>query len=317
MNGDGHLGTIERGSCLRPTMFVLDVRLPSPASSRRQALAMDPKSSRGRRTCGLLSVRVAACLGFWLIALPALAHDTWLQPRRSAVLPGTIAQLDLTSGDKFPVPDNAIKPERVAVAHARLGGKVIDFATPAPEKKSLEFRIPLSNPGIATLWLSLAPWALELKANEVKHYLDEIDAPAEIRQSWASAKATRPWREVYTKHAKTFVRVGQPKADRSWSQPVGMVLELVPEKDPTSLRAGDDFPVRVLKNGAPLPDFSLGIAREGGTQRTFKKTDAAGRAVFKLTRSGHWLLRGTELRRSTKAATDWESDFTTLTFEVR
>lgn len=261
-------------------------------------------------------LRAAASLVLWSVALPAVAHDTWLQPRRSAVLPGTIAQLDLSTGEKFPLSDNAIKPERVAVARARLSGKTIDLAESAPEKKSLEFRAPLSNPGVATLWLSLSPLAVELKPNQVKHYLDEIDAPAEIRQHWTSAKGAKQWREVYTKHAKTFVRVGQPKTDRSWSQPVGMVLEVVPEKDPTSLRAGDDFPVRVLKNGAPLADFSLGIVREGSTHRTFKKTDAAGRTVFKMTRSGHWLVRGTELRRSTKTAGEWESDFTTLTFEV-
>lgn len=277
---------------------------------------MELKSIGGRRRCGSRSIRAAACLVLWSIALPAVAYDTWLQPRRSAVLPGTIAQLDLTSGDKFPVPDNAIKAERVAVMRARLAGKTSDFAAPSPEKKSLELRVPLSNPGIATLWLSLAPLAHELKANQVKHYLDEIEASEEIRQSWASAKGAKQWREVYTKHAKTFVRVGQPKSDRSWSQPVGMALELVPEKDPTSLRTGDDFPVRVLKNGAPLGDFSLGIVREGNTQRAFKKTDAAGRAVFKVGRSGHWMLRGTELRRSTKTPTDYESDSTTLTFEV-
>ena len=54
-----------------------------------------------------------------------------------------------------------------------------------------------------------------------------------------------------------------------------MPLEIVPEKDPTMLRAGDEFPVRVLRNGAPLADFSLGIVREGKTNRAFRKTDLA------------------------------------------
>ena len=62
-----------------------------------------------------------------------------------------------------------------------------------------------------------------------------------------------------------------------------MPLEIIPEKDPTTLRAGDEFPVRVLRNGAPLVDFSLGIVREGRTNRAFKKTDVEGRAVFKVT----------------------------------
>ena len=259
--------------------------------------------------------RLLACALLFL-ALPAFGHDTWLQPRRSAVLPGTIAQLDLTSGDKFPALEYAVKPERVTVARARLDGKTIDLSIPGPEKKSLEFRVPLSNSGVAAIWLSLSPQPIELKSSEVKHYLDEIDAPVALRQAWTSAKGSRQWREIYTKHAKTFVRVGQPKMDRSWSEPVGMALEIVPEKDPTSLRAGDQFPVRVLKNGAPLADFSLGIVREGGSQRVFQKTDAKGQVTFKVARSGRWLLRGTELRSTTRQATDWESDFTTLTFDV-
>lgn len=256
------------------------------------------------------------------VAWPALAHDTWLQPRRATVLPGTIAQLDLGSGDKFALFDTAIKPDRVGVARVRLNGKTSDIQPGAPEKKSLELRVPLSDPGVATLWLSLAPKSIELNRKQVQHYLDEIDAPALLTQAWyaGKGKAAKPWREIYSKHAKTFVlvgRTGRTKTDRSWSEPVGLPLEIVPEKDPTALRVGDELPVRVLKNGAPLVDFSLGIVREGRTHRAFKKTDANGRAVFKLARAGKWLLRGTELRSSNRAGTDWESDFTTLLFEVQ
>jgi Domain of unknown function (DUF4198) len=254
------------------------------------------------------------------IGCPASAHDTWLQPRRASVPPGTIAQIDLTSGDKFAVFDAAIMPDRVATGRARLNGKTVDVQLGAPEKKSLEIRVPLSDPGIATIWLSLTPKSIELNRKEVQHYLQEIDAPALLTQAWYAGKGAKPWREVYAKHTKTFVvvgRGGRTKADRSWSEPVGMLLEIVPEKDPTMLRAGDEFPVRVLRNGASLGDFSLGIVREGNTNRAFRKTDAAGRAVFKVTRAGKWLLRGTELRSSNKSGIDWESDFTTLSFEVQ
>lgn len=262
------------------------------------------------------SLRAVVALLVGCIAWPAAAHDTWLQPRRAAVLPGTIAQLDLTSGDKFAAFETAIKSDRIAAARARLNGKTFDIPPGSPEKKSFELRVPLSDPGVATLWLSLAPHSIELNRKQVQHYLDDINAPALLTQAWFAGKGAKPWREIYSKHAKTFVRVGRPKADRSWSEPVGMALEIVPEKDPTQLRAGDELPVRVLRNGAPLADFSLGIVHEGKTNRSFQKTDSAGRAVFKLPRAGKWLLRGTELRSSHKPAVDWESDFTTMLFEV-
>ena len=96
-----------------------------------------------------------------------------------------------------------------------------------------------------------------------------------------------------------------------------MALEIVPEKDPTALHEGDELPVRIFKNGAPFPDFSLNAVVSGDTKGETRKTDAAGRVVFRLTKAGQWLLRGTDVRKSTRSDADWESDFTTLTIEVK
>lgn len=164
--------------------------------------------------------------------------------------------------------------------------------------------------------MKLPPRAIELKPAEVQEYLDEIDAPASLRRQWAEMEPKR-WREVYTKHPKTFVRVGNPKADRSWAEPVGMALEIVPEKDPTILRDGDELSVRVLKNGAPYGAFSLNTLAAGETKGETKKTDPAGRVTFRLNKAGAWLLRGTDVRKSTKTDADWESDFATVTLEVK
>jgi uncharacterized GH25 family protein len=150
----------------------------------------------------------------------------------------------------------------------------------------------------------------------LKEYLDEIGAPEVIRQQWANAKTPRRWRELYTKHSKTFVRAGEAQSDHSWAEPVGMRLEIVPEKDPTTLRVGDELAVQVLKNGTPLGGFSLGIVSARDAKGKIQKTDAKGRATFRLDRGGRWLVRVTELRKSSRSGLDWESDFTTLTFQV-
>jgi hypothetical protein len=170
--------------------------------------------------------------------------------------------------------------------------------------------------GVATFWVELKPKALQLTTAQVREYLDEIDAPKAITQEWANAWKPRRWREVYTKHSKTFVRIGEPQSDRSWAEPVGMRLEIVPEKDPTALRVGDEFPVRVLKDGAPMAAFPLGIVFEGSAKGRIEKTDADGLVTFRVDRKGRCLLRGTDLRRSTQTGVDWESDFTTMTIRI-
>ena len=258
---------------------------------------------------------VAVALFFTCRGVSVFAHDTWLIPDRFRISPGEPVTFDITSGMEFPKLDVGPKRERIQAVVCRLAGRTVDLNDFEAGPNSLRIKGVLSNPGIAAIWVKSPPREIELKAEEVQHYLDEIDAPATLRKQWADTKEPKRWRESYSKRSKTFVRVGD-KADTSWSEPVGLFLEIVPEKDPTTLKAGEDFPVRVLKDGKPFADFSLGIVAEGETKGSIKKTDAAGKVSFRLDKSGRWLLRGTDVRKSAKQDIDWESDFTTLTVQV-
>lgn len=249
------------------------------------------------------------------ITMSIFAHDTWLLPGRFQVAPGETVAFDLTSGMAFPALEVGPKRERIEAVLCRLAGRTFELSDFEAAPKSLRIKSAFPDSGVAAIWVKSSPKEIELKADEVQHYLDEIDAPATVRQQWSAATEPKRWRESYRKHSKTFVRVGDANTDASWREPVGMFLEIVPDKDPTALRTGDDFPVRVLKNGEPFANFSLGIVAEDDPKGSIKKTDATGRVSFRLNKGGRWLLRGTDLRKSDKKDVDWESDFTTLTIE--
>ncbi len=251
-----------------------------------------------------------------LLATPARAHDTWLLPGRFEVAPKTSVTLDLTSGMAFPALDVGPKRERIEAARCRLAGHTLDINDISAGPKSRVFKTELPEPGIATLWVKLPAKSIELKPEQVEEYLAEINPPQSVSTQWATMEPKR-WRELYTKHPKTFVRVGDATGDSSWAEPVGMALEIVPEKDPTLLREGDELPVRIFKNGAPFPDFSLNAVVGGEAKGEMRKTDSAGRVVFRFDRAGKWLLRGTDVRKSTRTDADWESDFATLTLDVK
>jgi uncharacterized GH25 family protein len=268
---------------------------------------------KGRKTLK----RLALVLLYAALPAAVFAHDTWLSAQHPATPPGSFVTLDLTSGMAFPSPETAIKPDRVARASVRLAGTTSEIKHRKAASKSLRFSERLLKPGIATFWVELAPKAIELKPAEAKEYLDEIGASPAIRRAWDVAGVSRRWREIYVKYAKAYVRVGSPVGDRSWAEPTGVALEIVPEQDPTSLRSGDELSVRVLLKGKAAASFPIGLVRAGDPQGTLTTTDASGRASFRLDSAGRWLLRGTDLHRSSKPETDWESAFTTLTFDVR
>ena len=251
----------------------------------------------------------------FLASLTTSAHDTWLLPRQGHVSPRSKVALDLTSGMAFPLLDTPIKPDRIDVAKCRLNGTTEDINDASSAAKSLILTTSFREAGLATCWVELKPRQLELTPDQVEEYFAEIDATPEVRKEWHDMKPPKRWREVYVKHTKTFITVGNEN-DVSWSKPVGMSLEIVPDSDPGNLRAGDLFEVIVLRNGISLPSFPLGLVLEGNKHAEFYSTNSEGRVAFKLKRAGRYMLRGTDLRRSTKTDLDWESDFTTLTFHV-
>jgi uncharacterized GH25 family protein len=250
----------------------------------------------------------------FLLGGAASAHDTWLQGPKLPIASGSTVLFELTSGSSFPALDYAIEADRIEREGIRVGGLTQRFAGRSRGRSALRLQAPLAVEGVAVAFISLKPKALELKPAKVQEYLAEIGEWDRLGPEWEGSGAKK-WREVYRKHAKAFLRVGEALgAPSSWREPVGLELEIVPETDPTLLRPGDALRVVVLALGRPFAGFPL--AASDGRERHFLRTDADGRASFRFDRPGRWMIAGTWLRKAEKADVDWESDFTTLTLLV-
>jgi len=273
-----------------------------------------PRSSRSR----IVGVPAALAVALWLglAGSVALAHDTWLLPAAAQAKPGGSLALAMTSGMAFPQEESPIRPDRIARSGVRLAGRELPLGGLKEGEKALALVAELGRPGVATFWLDLHPRTLDLTAEDVEHYLEEIGAPPAVRARWQAAPEPRRWRESYSKHVKTFVRVGAAADDRSWAEPVGSALELVPERDPTALLAGDELVMRLLRNGAPAAGVTVGLLRAGDAKSVDRATGDDGRVTFTVAAAGWYLLRSTDLRPASGADLDWESDFATMTFEV-
>ena len=270
-----------------------------------------------RRARASAHIAIASALLLALGAGAARAHDTWLLPVPLRVKPGKAVRLEMTSGMAFPKLESPIGPDRIASQGVRLGGREMTFGDPRVSKKALMLSAKLDRTGVATVWVDLHPRTLELTAEDVEHYFEEIGASAAVRERWQSTPEPRRWRESYVKHVKTFVQVGAPAGDRSWSEPVGSTFELVPERDPTGLYAGDELVVRLLRNGSPVAGVTVGLLRGGETKSVDRPSGEDGRVTFTIGAAGWYLVRSTDLRPATRPDLDWESDFATLTFEAK
>lgn len=259
--------------------------------------------------CGL-----AAISG--LLAMPTAAHDTWLASKQTSVRAGTELDFDLTSAPRFPALDKGPKVERIAKRGCDQNGTALELTPGAVRPKSLvlKARVP-ANAGVIC-FLELKPLLLDLKISKINEYLDEIEAPASVREAWAASPTPKRWLETYSKHAKVIVPSAAGKAATTTPTAVGLALEFVPEVDLSIGKLTGRLPITVLREGQPLPGLSVELVSAKDSKGTWLKTDAQGRVDFPPPAVGRWMLRATDLRPTNAAESTWDSRFATLVFEI-
>jgi uncharacterized GH25 family protein len=250
-----------------------------------------------------------------MVALPCLAHDSWLMPRTPQAQEGKPATVDLTSGMSFPTLESPIKFERIFRGGWRTSDRKGRLDRWDEGDSSLVMHFTPIGAGTAVMYLTLRPKDIDLDADEVAHYFDEIGASEALRDEWQSRGGDATFHETYTKHAKAFMRVGDAGEDPSCLRQVGSAIEFIPQRDPTALTVGDDLVVKVVRGGDDeMEQFAVGLVCGATGDSELRRTNESGMVSFSITSTGWWMVRGTELRK--KSDGTFESDFVTMTFYV-
>ena len=257
--------------------------------------------------------------GLALSACGLRGDDAWLKPERFKATPGATLRFQILAADRFPADETAPIAAQGFSATGRLGAESIAAALLEKDRERAVFSVALIRPGHAVIASELAPLFLEKSADAIEARLREVHAGEALREAWGRQTAETPWREHLRRYVKTFVRVGEPfEANADWARALGAPLEIIPERDPTKLSAGDRLSVRVLREGTPLPNFALNFTTADDSRDHVIFTDLAGRAEIELDVAGLWLIDGTHLRLAEKPEKNetWVSAYVSLTMEV-
>jgi hypothetical protein len=159
---------------------------------------------------------------------------------------------------------------------------------------------------------------IELAPDKIELYLNEINAPASVREAWAAMQSRGlPWIERFTKHARIeLAGDAPPDGPAPRAEPTGMGMDVILDSGLQRVRAGDPLVFQVLRDGTPLAGFAVELRGDRHPDGQWQTTDANGRVRFRAPGPGHWVLRGTDLRLSRTRPGTWESRFVTLAIEV-
>jgi hypothetical protein len=232
-----------------------------------------------------------------------LAHDFWIEPASYSPQRGQILSVRLRVGQELlgdPVPRDPKLLKQFVVTDGAASRPLIgrDGSDPAGYLR-------VDGNGLMVIGYASNPSAVEMPVEKFTQYLKEEGLDG------ISVRARRNQTELFSRCAKSLVLSGaanRQQADRT----LGFTLELVAERNPYALHAGDELPVRLTYLGKPLAGAQVtAMSRE---QKLLARTDAEGRARFRLPQSGMWMLKSVHMIPAAKA--DWESFWASLTFEV-
>ena len=262
------------------------------------------------------SLPIAVCIS---LVLPALAHDTWLIPATFRGAPGQAVSVRLATSEAFPSSDAAASPDRIARFTSREAATTKPVTGYRAEGTFLIAEVTPTAAGHAIVVAETKPRAFVLEPKVFNEYLQHEELAAVIAARAQRGHTDSPGRERYRKIAKTILCVGTP-SDRAYEQPEGLWLEIIPQSSTCTLHLGASLAVQVLFEGKPLPGAHLAAGYEGVTGHSYPVwivTDAQGRATVKFDRPGVWFVRTLHMVPAVNdPEADWQSAFSTLTFEV-
>src|SRR3989442_9548037 len=238
-----------------------------------------------------LGVLVAAAIA--LSRAPVFAHEVWIEPTTFSPDAGQIVGVRLRVGvdllgDSLPR-DPGLLNQFVFVDAAgrkpvvgRIGDDPAGF-------------LRVAMPGLLVIGYRSNPSAVVLPAEKFNQYLKEegLDAVAALRARRNETGAAA--RELFSRCAKSLLLSGSP-SEAQGDRLLGFTLELVAERNPYAIRAGEDLPVRLTYQNHPLAGALVAaMNRLNPSEKQAARTDKLGRVRFRLGSGGMWLFKAVHM----------------------
>jgi uncharacterized GH25 family protein len=249
------------------------------------------------------------------------AHDLFLKLATYFLPPNTAVRALLLNGT-FTNSENAVARDRFAELSlvGPQGKSALDTTALSARGDTTQVRFRTAGAGTYVLGLSVRPREIALTGEQFNAYLEEEGIEEMLAERKRTGALDTPAKERYAKHVKAILQVGATRSN-DYGTVLGFAAEIVPLSNPYQVKRGDSLRFRCLIDGQPTAGLTLlagGLTPRGATIReTRARTDSAGVASVGLNAAGRWYVKFIRMRHSSEPGITHESQWATLTFEVR
>ncbi|MDH3708260.1 MAG: DUF4198 domain-containing protein [Cyclobacteriaceae bacterium] len=181
------------------------------------------------------------------------------------------------------------------------------------------------DPGSYVVGVSTLPKMIELSSEDFNNYLAHDGVMDVLNERKKSGEDQKNAREKYSKHVKAIFQAGASSSGH-YKKKLGYPIEFIPVQNPYDLKVNGDLQVQLLSKGQPVSNQLVyasyagfhGHSDTGGHVEAIKtRTNNKGVATITLSKAGHWYVRAIHMVKSNEEGVDYESNWATLTFEIK
>jgi hypothetical protein len=260
-----------------------------------------------------------SALAIALVSIGAQAHDLYLRLNSFHPRAGETVRVEYHNGDDFPASEAPARIDRLRDMKVLAAAVSFPFTNLRVEGTTTvgDATAP-SQEGHFLLISKTVPNFIELEALKFEDYLKHEGLDSIIAWRKQNGESGKPGREIYSKYVKAIGLVG--RADDAYGAVAGLAIEFVPLSNPYKASPGTDLPVRVLVRGKPADGLAIeasNLYNGKVTRNVAGRTDADGTVRVRIVHPGLWKLHTVHMeRRAERQQADWESLWSSLTFEI-
>ena len=260
--------------------------------------------------------------GILLLSLVAsvFAHDLFLKTDSYFLEPNSKFTVQIMNGT-FQASEGAVSFARLNdVSVVSNGKRVHPLETDFTKNETTAFmNLTTGAAGTYVVGLSTKSREIALKAADFNEYLREDGLPDTLEERRKTGELEKVAKERYAKHVKAILQVGKKQTD-DYKTILGYPVELVPQQNPYKLKKGDTIEILCLFDGKPLANQVVLAGREESGKIKASpelRSDVKGIVKLKLDGSGKWYVKFIKMSKLEDPNLNYESKWTTLTFEIR
>ena len=255
-----------------------------------------------------------------LLTVSAFAHDLFLKTDSFFLAPNSKFAVKIMNGT-FQASEGAVSYARVNdVSVISAGKRAYPQEADFTKNETTAFmNLKTGAAGTYVVGLSMKQREIALKAAEFNEYLKEDGLPDTLEERRKTGELEKDAKERYAKHVKAILQVGKKQTD-DYKTVLGYPVELVPQQNPYKLKTGDSIEILCLKDGKPLAGQVVLAGREEKGKITAApelRSDQNGIVKLRLDGIGKWYVKFINMTKLDDPNLNYESKWTTLTFELR